>query len=508
LSAPTSAVPIPIFGPNGVVLPTEPEILTGVQADYQVAFNGALNFSTTNGSVTNPTPQGQLSASQAAYIGDNNAMFLWMVNGFDPAYNSGRNQDAVGRIYFMTRIPGAPSVQPCVCSGLTGVQIPVGQLAEDPATNLLWICTEAGEIPASGSITLPFACAVDGPTAGPESLIVYQYLAGLDSITPTGDAALGQLVENRAQFEARRAASTAANSVGNLPAVLGAVLAVPGVLDAYVYDNYTGSPLDYGGVTIGANSLFVCALGGTAAAVATAIWSKKAPGCNYYAGDTTVTVDDPNPAYAYPPPSYPVTYQNAASNLVAFYVLVTITNSPAVPSTALTQVQNAIVAAFAGADGGTRAKIGSIVYASRYYGPVFRLSATVTTDPATGVPSFSPGWSANIVSLQVGTSVSATFTGVIATGVLTASSVTGTIAVGNLLTDTTGDVVNGTTIVSQLSGTAGGAGTYQLGVSTAAQAQNVSSESMSTITMVNDVQMNIDQAPTVAAANVNLALVG
>ena len=496
-------VPLPYFGDNGFVPPTESAILAGVQADYQQAFGGNLNFSTTNGSITNATSQGQLSGSQTAYIGDNNAMFLWMVNGFDPAYNSGRNQDAIGRIYFQIRIPGAASVQPCICSGLTGVPVQIGQLAQDPNTNLLWICTEAGEIPIGGSITLSFACQNNGPVAGPASLTVYQYQAGLDSITPTGDAALGQLVENRAQYEDRRAQSTAANSVGNLPAELGAVLAVPGVLDAYVYDNYTGSPLTYGGVTLQPNSLYVCALGGAAQAVGQAIWSKKSPGCGYN-GNTTVTVVDPSPHYANPPPAYSVTFQ-VPSN-VSFYALVTITNSAVVPANALQLVQQAIVAAFAGADGGTRAKIGSMVYASRYYGSIFRLSATTAIDPATGVSSFSPGWSSDIVSILLGTTASATFTGVIASGVLTASSVTGTIAKGNLLTDTSGNVVNGTTIVSQLSGTTGGAGTYQLGVSAAASSQNVSSESMTTITMVNDVQMNINQAPTIATAAVNLAL--
>lgn len=61
----------------------------------------------------------------------------------------------------------------------------------------------------------------------------------------------------------------------------------------------------------------------------------------------------------------------------------------------------------------------------------------------------------------------ASFTGVIAvtTGILTASSVTGTIAPGQNLTGT--GVPAGTTITSQLSGTTGGAGTYQTSITTA-----------------------------------------
>jgi hypothetical protein len=52
----------------------------------------------------------------------------------------------------------------------------------------------------------------------------------------------------------------------------------------------------------------------------------------------------------------------------------------------------------------------------------------------------------------------ASFTGVIASNILTVSSLTGTISIGMTLTGT--GVNTGTTIVSQLTGPAGGAGTY------------------------------------------------
>ncbi len=465
-------VPQPTFGPNGFVAPAEADILAGVTADINSAFGGDLNPGLT-------TPQGQIASTETAIIGDKNASFLYYINGVDPAYNSGRMQDAIGRIYFITRIPGAPTVQPCVCVGLTGVVLPVGSLAQDTTTGLLWLSTEAVTIPLSGSITVPFACQNDGPIAGPAALVIFQAVFGWDSVTPSGDAALGQLVENRAQFETRRQLSTAQNSLGSLPSVLGAVLSVSGVLDAYVIDNPTGSPVSIGGITLGANALYVAAVGGAAVDVAFAIWTRKAPGCPYYAsGNTTVTVSDPSPSYAYPPPSYAVTFEIPTNS--AFYVLVTMTNSAAIPATALAQIQTAIVNAFAGADGGPRAKIGSLVYASRYYAPVLALGS----------------WAQQIVSILVGNTISATFTGAVSGIALTVSGVTGTIAVGNLLVDMAGLIASGTTIVS-------GSGTsWVVSIS-----QTVTSESMSTVTMVNDVQMNINQAPVTAAAQINLALI-
>ncbi len=71
-------------------------------------------------------------------------------------------QDAIGRIYFLDRKPGTPTAVIATCTGLAGVTIPVGARAQAVDGNL-YLCTQAGTIPASGSVDLPFACSVDGP---------------------------------------------------------------------------------------------------------------------------------------------------------------------------------------------------------------------------------------------------------------------------------------------------------------------------------------------------------
>jgi hypothetical protein len=50
-------------------------------------------------------------------------------------------------------------------------------------------------------------------------------------------------------------------------------------------------------------------------------------------------------------------------------------NNSSVPSDAITQIQNAIVAAFAGQNGGIRARMGSQILASRFYAPIINLGA-------------------------------------------------------------------------------------------------------------------------------------
>lgn len=470
-----TAVPQPTFGPNGVVLPTEAAILTGVQADINTAMGGGVNPQLS-------TPQGQLASSETAIIGDSQALFAWFCQQVDPALNSGRMQDAIGRLYFMTRIPGTSTIQPAICSGQDGTPIPIGALAQDENGNT-WISQEAGTI-TGGSVTLNFAATVFGPLAAPASLSIYQSIYGWESITPTGSATLGANTETAAEFETRRMNSVAANANQILDAILGQVLAVTGVIDAYVTENNAGTSQTIGGVTINANSIFVCALGGNTAAVAFAMWSKKGGGCGW-TGSTTVTVTDPNPAYNPPAPTYQVSLDVAS--VIPFAVLVTLKNNSNVPTnTALASVQTAVVQAFAGLDGGSRAKIGSLVFASRYYSPVAALGSWV-----------------QIVQIQLGELGNAcSFTGSITATTLTVTAISsGALAPGQLIQDA-GLLQSGTLIVAQLSGSTGSTGTYQVSIS-----QAVSSEPMTATTLSNDVQMNINQAPGISAGNVNMILV-
>ena len=76
-----------------------------------------------------------------------------------------------------------------------------------------------------------------------------------------------------------------------------------------------------------------------------------------------------------PYPSYPITYQIANPQTCIFNV--TIVNTIHVPSTATTLIRNAILAAWAGEDGGPRARIGATVFASRYYATVATLGTWV-----------------------------------------------------------------------------------------------------------------------------------
>jgi hypothetical protein len=245
-----------------------------------------------------------------------------------------------------------------------------------------------------------------------------------------------------------------------------------------VTENPTGSPLTVGGVTLAAHSLYVAAVGGTDVDVATAIWTKKAPGCDYN-GNTTVAV--PDKSYPPPYPTYNVTFQRPAAMPIIFAV--NIVDGPLVPADAADQIKAAIISAFAGNDGGPRERIGRTVYASRYYAPVAALGSWV-----------------QIISIKVGgqNTSAAKFTASIAGTVMTVTAVaSGTLAVGQSVTDELAGVKAGTVIASLGTGV-GGTGTYNLSVS-----QTVASRTMyGSLANQDDEPVHINQSPGVSGDNI------
>ncbi|NPC88160.1 hypothetical protein HNH97_04430, partial [Gluconacetobacter entanii] len=49
----------------------------------------------------------------------------------DPAFASGRMQDAIARIYFISRKAATATVVSCVCAGAAGTVVPSGTLVQD-----------------------------------------------------------------------------------------------------------------------------------------------------------------------------------------------------------------------------------------------------------------------------------------------------------------------------------------------------------------------------------------
>lgn len=364
-----SSVPSLTISADGVALPTEEAILAGVQADIDVAFGGGVNPGLS-------TPQGQIAQSMTAIIADKNAQFQQLARNVDPDKADGRWQDAIARIYFLDRIPATSTVVQATCIGAVGTVLPAGSLASATDGNV-YASTADATIPDTGSVTVQFACQQTGPIACPAHTLtsIYKAVPGWDRIDNDSAGVLGGYVESRADFEYRRQQSVALNATGSLPAIYANVLDVDGVLDAYVTENPTSSTVTKGSTSysLAPHSIYVAAVGGTASAIAQAIWTRKNTGADYN-GNTAVTVTD-SEGYEPPYPSYQVKFEIPSD--LPIYFAVEIEDSPDLPADVVAQVKAAIVNAFNGLDGGARARIGSRILASRFYAPVQAVSTAV-----------------------------------------------------------------------------------------------------------------------------------
>ena len=381
----TSSVPSISITSTGASTPQSDAVLAGVIADLNNAFGGNLNITTTG------TPQSYLAENITDNITTYQAAFIYLLSMFDPATSEGRWQDAIGRLYFLVRNQATATVVQCSLIGQPSVTIPAGVLATDGTYN--YVSSGPITFSSGGTATANFYCTTSGSIPCPAGSLnrVAQAVSGWDAINNTSDGIIGSNVENRIDFEFRRQQSVAANAKNSVGSIRGTVVEVLNVVDCFVYENFTSSPVSVGATSYSvlANSVYVAAIGGTDLDIATAIFTKKSLGCNTN-GNTTITVTD-NDSMSYPKPTYSIKFERP--NSLPIYMIVNIGNHASVPSDITSQVQNVILSAFNGTDGGDRVRIASDLYASRFYA---------------GISSISPF--VKIVSVFIGTSSSPTGT--------------------------------------------------------------------------------------------------
>lgn len=352
-------VPANQFLGSGVAIPEEGAILSGVLADMDQSFGGGMNQSLSS-------PQGQLAQSLTAIIGAKNSEVLEISNQIDPARNSGKWQDAIGRIYFMERTPGRGTVVQATCYGLVGAFIPAGSLAQD-ASGHIYASTASATIGSNGQVAVQFQCQEDGPIACPANALsrIYVSVTGWERIDNAAAGVPGALVEGRIDFERRREASVAIGSTSMVESVRAAIWALAGVVDVYAIDNDTDAAITKGATSysIPAHCLYVAVAGGNQKDIAEAIKSRKSVGCSTV-GNTSYTIEM-REGYAMPYPSYTYHWQTPAAKPV--YFKVQLANATTLPSNIAELVKASIQQGFIGADGQSRAQIGGRIYAGRFY---------------------------------------------------------------------------------------------------------------------------------------------
>lgn len=377
----TTNVPLPSFTDAGLTVPTEPQILGGVMADWTDAF--ALSGRALNNELT--TPQGQLAQSQAYMLSQAYAGLLQVINAVDPATSSGAFQDALGRIYFLTRQPATYATVNATVNGLVGATLVAGAQARS-ADGSIWVTTTDVTFGPSGSATvlLRATTAGSGPAVGINGLSIYQQRAGWESISNAAPSTPGVNLESRQSFEARRAASVNIGGQGTAAAVRAAVANVTGVSDVFIYNNGSDSAITYGTTNypIPAHSIAITVAGGPDDAIANAIHSKLDAGCGLPTspgvGTLVEFIIEDSVNYAAPYPQYVIRFVRPLP--VTVYMRVEVANLSTLPSTYVQDVQAAIAAALTdgystpcGDISVSRARIGGQIVAAEYAPAVLAL---------------------------------------------------------------------------------------------------------------------------------------
>lgn len=408
-----------IMDANGIQMPDSAKVLAQVQAWWTAALGDTLN--------TNPaTPQGQIMASEAAAVQDKNSQLLYLANMFNPLTADGQWQDALAKIYFLTRQPARATVVQVLCTGLAGTVIPGSDTSTNPAQvqtadGQTLTCQETGTIDDNGTVTLQFAAVQTGPVEIAAHAVnsIVQAIPGWDTVDNPLAGVTGQDVESRTAFEARRYASVALNARSVAGAVYARVGQLPGVLDLVVRQNRGDSPIVVDGVTFAPHSIFVSVLGGENDDIAQAIYDSLSAGCDYN-GDTSVVVTD-----AVTGAQETVTFTRPDTMRVG--VSVTLRKNGQTPSNAVQLIQEAVVSNFYGESStacntSDRVHMGDDLYASRFYPSVLAqgiseiesiLLADLTDSP--GAPSWSaylhipidkaPGLAADDVTVKINEAV-------------------------------------------------------------------------------------------------------
>lgn len=355
-----------IFNPStGLHSPDTSDIREGVAEDWTQAFFDpdlpALD--------TDPvTPAGQLIDAEVAEIEAKNAELLYLSNQFNPKVADGRWQDALGHIYFLERKLDEPTVVTCQLTGLNGTVIPYGALAQSLTGHTL-ICNRSVTIDgsdfSSGTAETTFRVSENGPLEIPAHSVtaIVTTVPGWDTVDNHASGVVGRALETRSEFEARRAASVAANAHGSTGALYGSIANIPGVLDVQILENIGPDPVVKYGVTVPGHGVTVCVYGGEDDAIAQAIYTKKDNGADT-GGNTEITyaaADYHNAVY---------TYKIMRPETVNFWIKITLGKGSVLTREAEEALKTALCQDFYGLNmisGNGRIGLASTIYASRFY---------------------------------------------------------------------------------------------------------------------------------------------
>lgn len=266
---------------SGITAPPFADIVSSLQASIQAIYGQDVYLG-------NDTQDGQLLAIYAKGMSDANNAAIATYQAYSPQTAQGAGLSSVVKINGISRRVSSFSTVDVTIGGNIGITISNG-IVGDTSGNA-WALPATVTIPSSGTIIVTATCTTPGSIAAAAGTVISinTPTRGWATVTNAGAAAPGAPVETDAALRLRQAQSVSLPALSPIEATLAAVQAVPGVTEAVIYENPTGSP-DANGLP--AHSIAVVVTGGDADAIASAILNKKTPGCFTY-GTTSINITD------------------------------------------------------------------------------------------------------------------------------------------------------------------------------------------------------------------------
>lgn len=274
---------------TGFVQKTIEEIKAEIEQDLLSTIDPRLDLAPDQ-------PLGQIVGVMSKKVAEVWEALAVAYNGFNRAAAEGSLLDAVGLLTGTLREGAKKSRVTCTVNLDASSTLPAGSVVNvfgQPATRFELETTVVST--SAGNYSGVFVCEQTGPVvanAGTLSVIATP-VAGWNSVTNPADATLGTDIQSDAQYRLSQTQELAAPGSCTVDAIRAELLKVPGVLEAFVYENTTmvtngdGVPAKayecviWDGPTLDADNM----------AVAQTIWDNKPSGIQTY-GVTSANATD------------------------------------------------------------------------------------------------------------------------------------------------------------------------------------------------------------------------
>lgn len=235
-------------------------------------------------------------AARAQTIYDSLLAAQLAYNSRSPVSATGAGLDSIVAINGIRRKVSTYSSVTVTLTGTPFTLISNGKISDVSGNQ--WLLPESVTIGSGSTVTVTATSAVKGAITAltGDVKFIQTPTAGWSSVSNPAPATPGQPVEEDSVLKARQAVSVANPSQALTEGILGAVLAVPNVLSAQLYENDSGNDLNsINGVgnpdKFPPHSITLVVDGGDIAEIASAIAIRKTPGC-YLNGDQSYVIYD------------------------------------------------------------------------------------------------------------------------------------------------------------------------------------------------------------------------